>query len=47
MYASYNTNPQNVHMFFPLIQDFCYILDNLECNFVTIKRDEVNIKTKR
>jgi hypothetical protein len=47
MYASYNATPQNVHLFFPLIQDFCYILDNMEGTFVTIDRDEINIKPQR
>ncbi len=30
MYASYNATKENVKLFFPLIQDFCYVLGNME-----------------
>lgn len=33
MYASYNATAQNVNIFFPLIKDFCYVLDNIEGSF--------------
>ena len=45
--ASFHLTEKNAHLFFPLINDFCYVLGNLEGICLVKQRNEVDLENRQ